>query len=1058
MKTRNGKQVLVFLLLFALLASMLSGTVVLAAEEGTDYRPAEAFTEGMDCLVVAEAGGAKYALAYDGEAITAQPVTETDGVITLSDKAAVWTARPDDTIESAGTPGAFIFSGSYGLMIFTGGRTFEYDAEARHILMHKMYYLTFDAATGKFDQSIEEADAADITLYEPVPLFTKTDALVDGDQFVIVTEAEGKNVAFSFDGEAIISKPVNVTGDTIRDPEAASVWYGRPDDTLESAGTPGSFIFSGSYGLMIFTGGRTFEYNAETKHILMHKMYYLTYDASTGRFDQSLEEADAASFTLYGRVMPKTEAEEKYIPDGSDLPCVERASVKNADGSITLAFVTDIHYSTQYAQNNLQVWFDNVSEKVGYIDALGSLGDMGSAYSATPEEYWTNLQAVFDYMDGNVENGAIGNTIYTFGNHEWYPAAGGDFMNNYEVPAAKRLFRLGEAIKTDDYIFYCLGAGSIASKYSQGYSDEDIARVDAYLSTAPTDIPIFVLTHFPVHFWGDRKEENADKLLDVFNKYPNLVVLWGHNHSDFDESYDMVYRPGDTIVIDQNGTSREINFTYLSAGCISDVEYTGAYGGSAWVLAKGLIVTIKPDGTLVYDYYDMDGNVMHEDGPYLVEFRDGVEYQTLKREYVQPGAAAEAPEVPRFEHYTFKGWDTAFDKVDRHLVVTAQYDYETLRDENYVYLTVTLGPDALVGRSGKEIILYPVPFTENMTVGDAFSALQEAEYPGGEIPEISAGSRGFFTNIWGLDEGDGVYALAMNSNDGYVASSDAALAGNCYYLNLFNEDNEQLTASYVNPEEITVGVSETVTMAARTWVGQPSHTFMQVPMDGDVYVGNSWSELADSGVKAVDGVFELSFKERGDYFVAVKAEGAANAYAVVHVGYSFVDVEPDAYYHDAVEWAVDNAVTSGIDKTHFGPDKSCTRAQFVTFLWRAAGKPQPELTECPFTDVAKDTYYYDAVLWAVENGITYGKTPTAFAPEDNVTRGQAVTFLWRYKGEPAATGACAFTDVEEDAYYYSAVLWAAETGATNGKTATAFCPEDACIRGQIVAFLWRALK
>jgi hypothetical protein len=114
MKTRNGRHLLAFLLLFAMLVSMLSGAVVLAAEEAVDYRPGEAFVEGMDCLVVAEADGAKYALAFDGEALTSQAVTETDGVISLTDKSAVWTARADNTIESAGTPGTFIFSGSYG--------------------------------------------------------------------------------------------------------------------------------------------------------------------------------------------------------------------------------------------------------------------------------------------------------------------------------------------------------------------------------------------------------------------------------------------------------------------------------------------------------------------------------------------------------------------------------------------------------------------------------------------------------------------------------------------------------------------------------------------------------------------------------------------------------------------------------------------------------------------------------------------------------------------------------------------------------------------------------
>jgi hypothetical protein len=170
------------------------------------------------------------------------------------------------------------------------------------------------------DQSLEESEAASITLYEPVPVFTKTDAWWEGDQFVIVTEADGKTVAFAYDGEAIVSRPVEPTGDVIRDPDAAVIWYGREDNTVESVGAPGAFIFSGSYGLMVFTGGRTFEYDAETGHILMHKMYYLTYDAATGRFDQSLEESEAAAFTLYGRVMPKSRVRRNTSPTAAISP------------------------------------------------------------------------------------------------------------------------------------------------------------------------------------------------------------------------------------------------------------------------------------------------------------------------------------------------------------------------------------------------------------------------------------------------------------------------------------------------------------------------------------------------------------------------------------------------------------------------------------------------------------------------------------------------------------------------------------------------------------------
>ena len=127
----------------------------------------------------------------------------------------------------------------------------------------------------------------------------------------------------------------------------------------------------------------------------------------------------------------------------------------------------------------------------------------------------------------------------------------------------------------------------------------------------------------------------------------------------------------------------------------------------------------------------------------------------------------------------------------------------------------------------------------------------------------------------------------------------------------------------------------------------------------------------------------------------------------------------------------------------------------VTFLWRSAGAPQPESSLNPFTDVADTAYYYDAVLWAVEQGITNGTTATTFSPNATVTRGQTVIFLWRYSGSPEADGSC-FTDVAADAYYATAVAWAAGEGITSGTTATTFNPHDPCTRAQIVTFLYRA--
>ena len=171
----------------------------------------------------------------------------------------------------------------------------------------------------------------------------------------------------------------------------------------------------------------------------------------------------------------------------------------------------------------------------------------------------------------------------------------------------------------------------------------------------------------------------------------------------------------------------------------------------------------------------------------------------------------------------------------------------------------------------------------------------------------------------------------------------------------------------------------------------------------------------------------------------------------------FVDVPEGSYYEEAVNWAVEKGITTGTDATHFSPDGICTRAQAVTFLWRAAGSPAAKSAVMPFADVKVGSYYYDAVLWAVENGITKGTSDTMFSPDATCSRAQIVTFLWRSQKSPAVGTANPFTDVKASAYYADAVLWAVKEDVTKGTTNTTFSPDANCTRAQIVTFIWRAL-
>ena len=169
----------------------------------------------------------------------------------------------------------------------------------------------------------------------------------------------------------------------------------------------------------------------------------------------------------------------------------------------------------------------------------------------------------------------------------------------------------------------------------------------------------------------------------------------------------------------------------------------------------------------------------------------------------------------------------------------------------------------------------------------------------------------------------------------------------------------------------------------------------------------------------------------------------------------FTDVAESAYYYGAVLWAAEQNITGGTGEGKFSPNAPCTRAQMATFLWRAAGSPEPKRADCPFADVSMDSYYGKAVCWAVEQGITGGTSADTFSPHATVTRAQTVTFLHRAAGSPQAADTNSFMDMAPGAYYASAVSWAVANGITNGNGANTFTPAAPCTRGQIMTFLYR---
>lgn len=208
-------------------------------------------------------------------------------------------------------------------------------------------------------------------------------------------------------------------------------------------------------------------------------------------------------------------------------------------------------------------------------------------------------------------------------------------------------------------------------------------------------------------------------------------------------------------------------------------------------------------------------------------------------------------------------------------------------------------------------------------------------------------------------------------------------------------------------------------------------------------------EQGDSSVAAITKVTaELTALIKG-------ASGEKQAEPTGGKSVGFSDVDANAYYYDAVQWAVQKGITSGTSETTFGPDETCTRAQTIVFLWRAVGSPAPKGSDNPFSDVNETSFYYKAVLWAAERGIISGNT---FDPDAAVTRAQVATFLYREAGSPAVKGGAAFADVPADAYFAQPVVWVAEKGITSGVGENTFQPDGKCTRGQIVTFLYRAKK
>ena len=273
-----------------------------------------------------------------------------------------------------------------------------------------------------------------------------------------------------------------------------------------------------------------------------------------------------------------------------------------------------------------------------------------------------------------------------------------------------------------------------------------------------------------------------------------------------------------------------------------------------------------------------------------------------------------------------------------------------------------------------------------------------------------------------------------------------------FYITVGDAPLVELTGLTLTPKKVDLEVGKSYQLSA---VKEPANA------EGSL----TWTS-SKPAVAAVDQSGKVTAKGEGTATITVTC-GTKSATCTVTVskplvpevpGTSFTDVPAGAYYEEAVGWAVEKGITKGTSDSTFTPDGVCTRAQAVTFLWRAAGSPAAKAGSLPFADVKAGSYYDDAVRWAVENGVTVGTSATTFSPNATCSRAQIVTFLWRAQKSPAAGSANPFDDVAGSAYYADAVQWAVQKDITKGTGATAFSPDANCIRAQIVTFLYRSMK
>ena len=781
-----------------------------------------------------------------------------------------------------------------------------------------------------------------------------------------------------------------------------------------------------------------------------------------------------------------------------------------------LLFISDVHSAKRAEEgfHNLRALFGLLKSEDNFIPEVISGGGDYIESSTNDNADWPHAYDVLHQII--YEGDPDGFQALGSGNHEW------EWSKQSEEMIEKLLGqpRVCNSYNSDDFAIFHIGAHMNGTGQEE-FKTEDIEKLHTFLDTqVGNGKVIFVQTHWPLHYaynWAWRTTKNAGTMIDLLNEYSekmDICFVWGHNHHQ-DAHRHQFYGRNDVLQISATEYKR-IKFNYLNAGCLNENAAEQDAGPSGSDYGPGYCLEARLQGDrLILDYAHITGaypdptqaKLDHNaDLLYVEEIQEARpshhEIQFIRtgecdHDYTSTHVDPTCTEWGK-DIYTCSKCGVTYDDVVDGRDDPLGHDW----DEGEITVAPTAQAAGLMTyhctrcdeTKTKKLrrIGADIPDDIDFTTADSFADKQyEILGPTGYVQSedglVIKTTRNAVEDCNGQNSGSqastpedmirvpvhGDWSATLNfgfdtagaSNGYYQFFGFYAAEGEDYQNMAGVRGGDKALQNFIRKDGTITADDEEISSAPG--LDTVKDYWIRIDKTGDTYTcyrsedGEEFTEMfayEDTGINADAILIDAYTGMTTGYEFTLKSL----VFDETGNGFLFDDVADEGkFYFDPVYWAffAQPQITNGLDETHFGPDNSCTRGQVVTFLWRAAGQPEPKSTKTDFKDLKKGAFYEKAVAWAVENGITSGTSKTTFSPDGKCTRGQIVTFLWRFKGKPAPQNAATpFKDLKKGGFYLDAVAWAVENDVTNGLSADKFGPDNTCTRGQVVTFLYRAVK